>query len=141
VLGTCPYISFTVSFLAQFMQNPGRVHWEAVKRVFHYLIGMKDTCFVTGGTGKELEAFSDTDWASQEHCHPISGYCHDLFYSTNHTSECNPLHPNISPLDPEFDRIAEGFASKITPLHTMMTIIFPKYLRTMIAHVRQSHHM
>ena len=30
-LGTCPDISFTVLFLAQFMQNPGRLHWEAVK--------------------------------------------------------------------------------------------------------------
>jgi hypothetical protein len=33
-----------------------------------------DTCLVIGGTGKGLEAFSDADWASQEHRHSISGY-------------------------------------------------------------------
>ena len=31
VLGTCPDICFAVSFLAQFMQNPGRPHWEVLK--------------------------------------------------------------------------------------------------------------
>jgi len=30
-LGMCPNIAFLVSFLSQFMQNPGRPHWEAVK--------------------------------------------------------------------------------------------------------------
>ena len=60
-LGTCPDISFAVSFLAQFMQNLGRAHWEVVKRVFHYLKGTKDTCLIIGGTGQGLEVFSDAD--------------------------------------------------------------------------------
>jgi hypothetical protein len=50
------------------MQNPGRPHWEVIKRVFCYVN------LVIGGTGKGLEAFSDADWASQEHRHLISGY-------------------------------------------------------------------
>ena len=29
-----PDIAFSVSLLAQFMENPGCVHWEAVKRIF-----------------------------------------------------------------------------------------------------------
>jgi hypothetical protein len=29
-----PDITFSVSLLAQFMENPSRIHWEAVKRVF-----------------------------------------------------------------------------------------------------------
>ena len=74
VLGMCPNISFAVSFLAQFMQNPRRPHWEVVKQVFHYLKGMKDTCLVIGGSREGLEAYSDADWASQEHRHSISGY-------------------------------------------------------------------
>jgi hypothetical protein len=73
-LGTRPDISFAVSFLAQFMQNPGRPHWEAVKRVFRYLKGTKGTCLVIGGSQGGLEAYSDADWASQEHRHSISGY-------------------------------------------------------------------
>jgi hypothetical protein len=73
-LGTCPDISFAVSFLMQFMQNPGRPHWEAVKRVFRYLKGTKGTCLVSGGSQGGFEAYSDADWASQEHRHSISGY-------------------------------------------------------------------
>jgi hypothetical protein len=72
--GTRPDISFAVSFLSQFMQNPGRPHWEAVKRIFRYLKGTKNVCLVIGGSQKGLEAFSDADWASQEHRHSISGY-------------------------------------------------------------------
>ena len=33
-VATRPDIAFSVSLLAQFMENPGRTHWEAVKRVF-----------------------------------------------------------------------------------------------------------
>ena len=38
-VATCPDITFSVSLLAQFMDNLGRIHWEAVKRVFCYLLG------------------------------------------------------------------------------------------------------
>jgi hypothetical protein len=38
-VATRPDIAFSISLLAQFMENPGRVHWEAVKRVFRYLLG------------------------------------------------------------------------------------------------------
>ena len=34
VVTTCPDIAFSVSLLAQFMENPGRTHWEAVKCIF-----------------------------------------------------------------------------------------------------------
>ena len=33
-IGTQPNISFAVSTLSQFLDNPGQAHWEAVKRVF-----------------------------------------------------------------------------------------------------------
>ena len=41
-IGTHPDISFTISTLSQFLNNPGHVHWEAVKHVFCYLLGTKD---------------------------------------------------------------------------------------------------
>jgi hypothetical protein len=46
VLGTHADIMFAVTFLSQFMQNPGQPHWEEVKHVFRYLkatIGYKLT--------------------------------------------------------------------------------------------------
>jgi len=83
VLGICPDISFTVSSLSQFMQNPGRPHREAVKRIFRYLKGMRGHSLVigdsghlkwTGGNQDGLQGFCNADWASQEHRHSTSGY-------------------------------------------------------------------
>lgn len=35
-VGSRPDIAFVVGQLAQFLENPGRVHWEAAKRVMRY---------------------------------------------------------------------------------------------------------
>ncbi|THH01090.1 hypothetical protein EW026_g1530 [Hermanssonia centrifuga] len=73
-VGTRPDIAFAVSTLAQFSENPGWVHWEAVKRVFRYLLGTRDLSLVYGGVQKGLEGFVDADGASQEHRRAITGY-------------------------------------------------------------------
>ena len=41
-LATHPDISFPSLTLSQFMQNPGHAHWEAGKRVVHYLKGTRN---------------------------------------------------------------------------------------------------
>jgi hypothetical protein len=73
-VATHPDIAFPVSLLAQFMENPGRTHWEAVKRVFYYLLGTKSWKLVYGATDNGLEGCTDTDGSSQEHQHAISYY-------------------------------------------------------------------
>lgn len=67
-------IAFLVSLLAQFMENPGCTHWEAVKQVFQYLAGMKTWKLIDGTTDNSLEGYTNADRSSQEHCHAISGY-------------------------------------------------------------------
>jgi hypothetical protein len=71
---TRPDIAFPVAILSQFMRNPGRIHWEVVKDVIRYLKGMADLTLTLGGSDKGLEAYADTDWASQPHRHSMSGY-------------------------------------------------------------------
>ena len=73
-VATRPDIAFSVSLLAQFMENPRRVHWEGVKRVFRYLSGTKDWKLTYGTTNNRLEGYTDADGSSQEHRHAISGY-------------------------------------------------------------------
>ncbi len=75
-VGTRPDIAFAVGLLAQFLENPGQVHWEAVKRVFRYLSGTKGLMLTYGGERRGLEGFTDADGASQEHRHAISGYAY-----------------------------------------------------------------
>jgi len=73
-VATWPDIAFMVSRLSQFLDNPGPQHWEAVKRVFRYLIGTKTAELTYGIDQHDLQAYTDTDGSTQEHCRAISGY-------------------------------------------------------------------
>ena len=56
------------------MENFGHVHWEAVKRIFRYLLGTKNWELTCGTTDDGLKGYTDADGSSQEHRHAISGY-------------------------------------------------------------------
>ena len=73
-VATRPDIAFPVGLLSQFVENPGRIHWEAVKRVYRYLCGTRGWKLVYGSTTNDLLGYTDADGASQEHRHAISGY-------------------------------------------------------------------
>jgi hypothetical protein len=73
-VATRPDITYAVSTLSQFLENPGEAHWEAVKRVFRYLSGTHDHVLTYGGERHELLGFTDADGSSQEHRHAISGH-------------------------------------------------------------------
>jgi hypothetical protein len=75
-VGMCLDITFAVSSLAQFSENPGQVYWDMIKHIFYYLNGMKELVLTCGGNGKNqgLNGFSDADGASQEHQHAITSY-------------------------------------------------------------------
>ena len=73
-LETCLDIAFTVSTLAQFTHNPGQPHWDAVKRIFRYLLGTHTLSLVYGGEKRELEGSVDADGPMQEHHCAITGY-------------------------------------------------------------------
>jgi hypothetical protein len=73
-MGTRPDIAFATSTVAQFSDNPGWIHWEAVKRIFRYLLGTKKLELVYGGDKRGLVGYVDADGASQEHRRAISGY-------------------------------------------------------------------
>jgi transposase InsO family protein len=73
-VATRPDIAFPVGLLSQFVENPGRIHWEAVKRIYRYLSGTKAWRLVYGSTTNDLEGYTDADGASQAHRHAISGY-------------------------------------------------------------------
>ena len=72
--GTRPDVQFAMSNLAQYSDNPGWAHWEAVKRVFRYLLGTRTLSLVYGGGKGGLEGFVDADGASQDHRRAITRY-------------------------------------------------------------------
>ena len=67
--------------LSQFLESPRTTHLKAVKCVFCYLLGTKHLKLVLGGN-TTVAGFSDADWASQRHCHSISGYTYFINLGT-----------------------------------------------------------
>jgi hypothetical protein len=66
-VATRPDVSFAVSILSKFLDNPGQAHWEAVKRVFRYLSGTCKMELTFGEDHHELIGYTDADGAMQEH--------------------------------------------------------------------------
>ena len=58
-----PDISYTISTLSQFLQDPTEIHMTAVRHILRYLKGTSHFC-ITYGTCKELRilGFSDSNW-------------------------------------------------------------------------------
>ena len=61
---TRPDIAHVVSVVSRFMENPGKEHWQAVKRIFRYLRGTSDVGLIYGGdTHCLVTGYSDSDYA------------------------------------------------------------------------------
>jgi hypothetical protein len=63
-IATWPDISYAIGVLCRFSENPGRLHWSALKRVIRYLKGMKDLKLTYGPSRATDEPFvthSDAD--------------------------------------------------------------------------------
>ncbi|KAF7337422.1 Transcription factor [Mycena sanguinolenta] len=80
---TRPDIAYPVSILSQFLSNPGRVHWEAAKRVVRYLKGTEDAQLTLGGSHIGLVGYSDSSWGSEVlNWRSMSGYAFTLYGGT-----------------------------------------------------------
>lgn len=61
-----PDIIYAVSQVSRFLCNPGREHWNAVKRIFKYLQATKEYGIFYSGSMLDLYAYSDADYAGDE---------------------------------------------------------------------------
>ena len=57
-----PDIVHAMSHLAQYIQNPRKVHWEAIKHIIWYLKGTHKYWLVFRAINSSLEGFTDSDW-------------------------------------------------------------------------------
>lgn len=61
---TRPDLAHAVSVISRFMSQPGKEHWQAVKRIFRYLRGTSDISLVYGGDTQCLvTGYFDSDYA------------------------------------------------------------------------------
>lgn len=62
--GTRPDIAFAVSLVSRFNNNPGKPHWNAVKRIFRYLKGTNSfELEFSKDANKGVFGYCDADWA------------------------------------------------------------------------------
>lgn len=62
-------IQFVVSKVSQFMHNPTKIHFSAVKRILRYLNGTHDYGVLFSKWNLELTVYSDDDWAGDSFDH------------------------------------------------------------------------
>ena len=67
-------ITYAVTALSQYLQNPGHTHWEQAKQVIHYLKGTHDYELKYGPSGG-VEGFTNANWGNDiNDRHSICGY-------------------------------------------------------------------
>ena len=82
---SCPDICFAVYNLAQFVSNPGKAHWCALKHLLRFLKGTESLSLVYNRSENlELFGFSDSDWANDKDDRKLtSGFCFKLSRSVS----------------------------------------------------------
>ena len=65
-LGMRPDISYAIATVSHFSTNPGMPHWDAVRRVYRYLIGTKELRLTYGGQVKPLAGYTDANRSMAE---------------------------------------------------------------------------
>jgi len=68
MLQTCSDITFTVFTVSQFAQNLNTSHYNAVKRIFKYLVSTMNLDVIYDITDNSLISYTDADWGD---CHNI----------------------------------------------------------------------
>lgn len=63
---TRPDISYAVSFLSQFNNQPRRCHLTAAKRILHYLKGCPDMVIKYNNNNQDFYALCDSDWGNNK---------------------------------------------------------------------------
>jgi len=76
MIGSRPYIGFTVVKLAQQIANPSNDHYQVRLHLYRYLLATHRYWLVyNGSSNKLLVAYSDFDWGQDhEHRKSTTGY-------------------------------------------------------------------
>lgn len=107
---THPDIDFTVATLSQHLENPSKTHLNAARRVIQYLKTTKHMRLVLSGENFNLSAYSNANWASQLHCHSMSGF--SFFVSNGCISWSSKKQPIVTLSSTESEYVALTHAAK-----------------------------
>ncbi|CAD7087458.1 unnamed protein product [Hermetia illucens] len=59
-------IAYSVNSVSKFLSNHNESHWQAVKRIYRFLVGTTEfgIMYKSGGSNSKLQGFSNSDFAS-----------------------------------------------------------------------------
>lgn len=109
---TRPDLAQAVSVVSRFMAQPGKEHWQAVKRIFRYLRGTSDVGLIYGSDTQCLvTGYSDSDYAGDvDSRRSMTGYVFTLGGSV--VSWKATLQPTVTLSTTEAEYIALTEAAK-----------------------------
>ncbi|PSS32217.1 hypothetical protein PHLCEN_2v2016 [Hermanssonia centrifuga] len=127
-VGTRPDITYTVSTLAKFSQNPGPTHWTALKRVFAYLHGTQHYTLTLGGISSPiLTRYCDSDGMSNPDRHPIAAYVFTIGGAISWSSKRQDI-VCLSTTEAEYIALTHA-AKEAIWLHHLLDKVFPKQFK------------
>ena len=127
-VGTRPDITFAVTALSQYLQNPGRPHWEQAKRAIRYLKGTRNWELKFGSAGG-IEGFSDANWGNDvDDRHSICGYVFTLNGGAVSWSLKKQSVVALSSTEAEYIGITHAAKEAIWVRHLLSELYSPKVL-------------
>jgi Reverse transcriptase (RNA-dependent DNA polymerase) len=93
---TRPDIAFAVNKVSQFMHHPTEAHWNAVKRILHYVAGtLRYGLHFYKKSPLHIHSYSDVDWAGNiDDRRSTFGFC--VYLGRNLVSWCAKKQPTVS---------------------------------------------
>ncbi|KAJ3484899.1 hypothetical protein NLJ89_g11945 [Agrocybe chaxingu] len=130
-----PDIAFAAMWLGQFSSEPTRDHLAMAKHCLRYLAGTRNLALSFGAPSSSvpeaLRGFlqnvgcSDADWASNDDCKSISGYCFYFEGSLVSWSAVKQKSITLSSTEAEYYAMAHAFREAIWLRLLLTTLNFP----------------
>lgn len=97
-------VTYCISTLSRYLEDPSKTHHVAVQQAIRNLKQTRDKRLILGGKDPQLRAYSDANWASQAHCHSISGFV--IFYGQGAISWSSKKQPIVTLSSTEAEYVA-----------------------------------
>ncbi|GJU38493.1 hypothetical protein Tco_1191450 [Tanacetum coccineum] len=108
---TRPDIAHAVGVVSRYMAEPGKKHWEAVKRILRYIKGTSDVALCYEESGLSVKGYVDSDYAGDlDRSKSTTGYVFTL--SGGIVSWVSKLQSVVAMSTTEAEYVAAAQASK-----------------------------
>jgi hypothetical protein len=94
-VSTRPDISFAMSQLSQYLEHPGKTHWDACIHLLRYLAGTPSRGLNLGNTLSPIQIYTDADYANDK-INSYSYFGYIVMMGTSVISWKAKKHPSVS---------------------------------------------